>query len=469
MPFGDAAASPPELNHALMAGGDDAATVMAAATGHQGLADMLQAEMAALLGNAGMTAASGWQGLGGTGMLGSATDYATVLELAFTWLQEAFAAATEAGTAHQTSLASMIPAPVCTTNLATQQALAATNFMGINTPAILQLAALYQGYWVQNASLMTSYQAVVESALAALATPPPLSPSAADPAAPAAAAAASAAQSGTQGALQASAKSMTQTVDATGQGAKPAEALASSPMSAMGSMGSMLGQFSSLGSMGGQLSGMGGQLPQLLTSAPSQLSGLFSPFSSMFTGMGGADLPGAMAPALPGAMTAGGSAASGPGRCRVGTRCWRRRPGRTGQRGVHQRNRLSVIGTPRQQLQPPVGSEPAGRLAGRATPGRDRPGAVGGHGWRPVRRPGFGDAARAQPAGRRGSDADPHDASDGPGRKGAEGRNWCVMPPLGAFRLELPVRTNHRQARRPSPWLKLEPHNSSRSPSAWTN
>ncbi|WP_018604191.1 PPE domain-containing protein [Mycobacterium sp. 155] len=306
MPFGDAAASPPELNHALMAGGDDAATVMTAATGHQGLADMLQAEMAALLGNAGMTAASGWQGLGGTGMLGSAADYATVLELAFTWLQEAFAAATEAGTAHQTSLASMIPAPVCTTNLATQQALAATNFMGINTPAILQLAALYQGYWVQNASLMTSYQAVVEAALAALATPPPLSPSAADPAAPAAAAAASAAQSGTQGALQASAKSMTQTVDATGQGAKPAAALASSPMSAIGSMGSMLGQFSSLGSMGGQL-------PQLLTSAPSQLSGLFSPFSSMFTGMGGADLPGAMAPALPGAMTAGGSAASGLG------------------------------------------------------------------------------------------------------------------------------------------------------------
>ena len=49
MPFGDAAATPPELNYALMAGGDDAATVITAAAGHQGLADMLQAEMAALM------------------------------------------------------------------------------------------------------------------------------------------------------------------------------------------------------------------------------------------------------------------------------------------------------------------------------------------------------------------------------------------------------------------------------------
>ena len=76
-------------------------------------------------------------------------------------MQEAFAAATEAATAHQTALASMVPAPVCTTNLETQQALAATNFMGINTPAILALQALYRGYWTQNASLMTSYQGVV--------------------------------------------------------------------------------------------------------------------------------------------------------------------------------------------------------------------------------------------------------------------------------------------------------------------
>jgi PPE-repeat protein len=303
MLFGDAAASPPEVNYALMAGGDGAATVTAAAAGHQGLADVLQAELAAMLANAGTTAATGWQGLGGTAMLGSASEQAAVLQMASLWMQEAFLAATEAATAHATALSSMVPAPVCTANLETQAALAATNFMGVNTPAILALQALYDEYWTQNASLMTSYQGVVGQSIGLLATPPPFGPPAANPADPGALA--GPAQAGSQGALQAGMKSMTQLADS------PASAMGGSPMEMMSSM---MGQVSS---MGGQLSGMAGQAPQLLTSAPSQLSGLFGQFSSMFGQMGGADgaglLPGSLAGVGAGPQLAGGLGGVGGG------------------------------------------------------------------------------------------------------------------------------------------------------------
>jgi PPE-repeat protein len=265
---------------------------------------MLLAELTQVQATAATTAAAGWQGAGGVAMVGSAQEYAAALELAAAWCLEAFAQATEVAMAHQTTMQSMIPAPVCTTNLATTQALCDTNFFGQNSPAIAALIAQYQEFWTQNASLANGYQGVITQALGVLSTPPSLSPTAANPAGPEAAAAANSAQSATQGALQTSAKSMTETADATGG------AGTTSAASPMGSMSSTLGQLSSIG---GQSSGMGGQLPQLLTSAPGQLSGMFGPMSSMFSGMGGAQNVGALGPAAASPLTAGGSAVSGLG------------------------------------------------------------------------------------------------------------------------------------------------------------
>lgn len=303
MAFGEPSAIPPEGNYLNISLGDLATSLTAAAAGHQGLADMLLAELTQVQASAAMTAAEGWQGAGGVAMVGSAQEYAAALELAAAWCLEAFAQATEVAMAHQTAMQSMIPAPVCTTNLTTTQALCDSNFFGQNSPAIAGLIAQYQEFWTQNASLANGYQAVITQALGILSMPPPLSPTAANPAGPAAAAAANTAQSATQGALQTSAKSMTETADAT-------SGAGTSAASPMGSMSSMLGQLSS---MGGQFSSMGGQLPQLLTSAPSQLSGMFGPMSSMFSGMGGAQNVGAIAPGAASPLTAGGPALSGLG------------------------------------------------------------------------------------------------------------------------------------------------------------
>ncbi|KAA0093542.1 PPE domain-containing protein [Mycolicibacterium sp. P1-18] len=303
MAFGEPSAIPPEGNYLNISLGDLAASLTAAAAGHQGLADMLLAELTQVQATAATTAAAGWQGAGGVAMVGSAQEYAAALELAATWCLQAFAQATEVAMAHQTAMTSMIPAPVCTTNLATTQALCDTNFFGQNSPAIAALIAQYQEFWTQNASLANGYQAVITQAVAMLSTPPPLSPTAANPAGPAAAAAANSAQSATQGALQTSAKSMTETADATG-------GAGTSAASPMGSMSSMFGQLSS---MGGQFSSMGGQLPQLLTSAPSQLSGMFGPMSSMFSGMGGAQGAAAIAPGAAGPLTTGGATVPGLG------------------------------------------------------------------------------------------------------------------------------------------------------------
>src|SRR5437667_273853 len=99
--------------------------------------------------------------------------------------------------------------------------------------------------------------------MAALGTPAPFSPDAANPAGPALGVAQAAATDGTQGALQASAKTMTEAGDATVQGGS------AGPESMMSSMvGQLGGAFGQLGSSFGQISQVGGQLPQMLGQAP---------------------------------------------------------------------------------------------------------------------------------------------------------------------------------------------------------
>jgi PPE-repeat protein len=293
--FGDAAAVDPATNHVLMRSGDLGASLADAAAGHESIADMLLAEMAAMGLNVTSTAEVSWQGPGGMMMTMNAGQFIVLCEAASAWARISMMQAAEVAAAHSTALESMIPAEVVVTNRTTQGGLVATNAFGIHSPAIAALEGQYQGFWVQNATARTGYGSVVSTALAALASPAPFSPDAADPAGPALGVAQAAATDGTQGALQASAKTMTQAGDATLKGSSSPEGMMSSTV---GQLGGVVGQ---LGSSFGQISQIGGQLPQMLGQAPQMLSGMLGPLSSSMMGAN-APTAAALAPEAAGAI-----------------------------------------------------------------------------------------------------------------------------------------------------------------------
>ncbi|PXX03228.1 PPE domain-containing protein [Mycolicibacterium moriokaense] len=261
--FGDSAANPPEVNYWTLMTGDHGASATAAAAAHQALADTMATTMGLTEGNAASTAAGGWQGVGGVSMLANATEMTGVMAMAVAWLQEGSILAAQIVDAYTLALESMIPGEVCTTNRTTQAGLIATN-IGQNTPAIIALEFEYRGHWIQNASMMAGYQAVVSAALAALATPPPINPAVANPAGPLAGVAQAGAETAA-GSLQAGFQSVTQTAGTAGQATQaPASAATDGMSQAMSMPMQMVGQF---GQMAGQLPQMLGQAPQLLSQA----------------------------------------------------------------------------------------------------------------------------------------------------------------------------------------------------------
>lgn len=305
--YGDAAANPPELNYWTLTTGDHAASAAASAAGHQVLAQMLAAEIAAMGANTAATATVGWQGAGGTAMMMSATEFMEIMGLSVAWFEQASLQAGEIVSAYHLAETSMIPGPVCETNLSTTAALVASNILGQNTPAIAALVAQYQEFWIQNASIMSTYQAAVSAALGLLATPPPIAPMAPNPGAALAGVAQAGAQAGVQGALQTGSQSLDQTantaVPAAGQAAAaPAEAMSmmSAPMSMMGQVPQMLGQ-----------------APQMLGQLVSLPMGLMGPLTSGMGSLGGtgAGEAGAVsgAPLGPGIAAMGTAGAGGGG------------------------------------------------------------------------------------------------------------------------------------------------------------
>jgi PPE-repeat protein len=260
--FGDSAANPPEVNYWTLMAGDHGASATAAAAAHQALADTLSTTMGMMEGNAASTAAGGWQGIGGVSMLANATEMTGVMSMAVAWLQEGSILAAQIVDAYTLALQSMIPGEVCMDNRTTQAALIATN-VGQNTPAIIGLELEYMGhFWTQNASMLAAYQAVVSTALAALAVPPPFNPAFADPAGPLAGVVQAGADAAA-GSLQSGFQSVTQTA---GSAAPAAQAPASAATDGMSQAMSMPMQ------MVGQFGQMAGQLPQMLDQAPQMLS-----------------------------------------------------------------------------------------------------------------------------------------------------------------------------------------------------
>lgn len=277
---GEWSAFPPEWNAGQLMAGDGGASIAAAATAYEALAAALIEEGARMGATAGATAGTGWVGAGGTAMMATAVPYVAALEALVAWVQQSAVSAAAIEQAYQTAKAAMVQVPVCTTNRTTQGGLIASNVIGQNTPAIEFLEDVYRGFWINNASQMGGYEAIVTPILVALGTPPPAAPLTANPAGPALQGAAIAQAAGTGAASAAMSQSLNGVTEASSAVAPTAQTAAAPAQSIASMAPQMLGQLGQLPQMLGQFPQMLGQFPQMLTQFPQMAMGMLGPLTS---------------------------------------------------------------------------------------------------------------------------------------------------------------------------------------------
>jgi PPE-repeat protein len=170
----DFAALPPEINSGLMYTGAGSGPMMAAAAAWSNLAAELSTTATSWESIIGTLTGSQWTGAGSAAAAAAAEPYVSWLSTTAAAAEQAGALASASAAAYEAAFTATVPPPVIAANRATLAALVATNFLGINTPAIMATEALYAEMWVQDAITMYTYQA----AAAAAAALQPLTPAA---------------------------------------------------------------------------------------------------------------------------------------------------------------------------------------------------------------------------------------------------------------------------------------------------
>jgi len=117
-----------------------------------------------------------WTGLGSAAAAASAMPIVSWLTTSAAAAEQAATQATSSAAAYEAAFSGVISPPVIAANRAQLAALVATNFLGINTPAIMATEAEYAEFWVQDAITMYVYQAA-STAAAILQPIAPASPS----------------------------------------------------------------------------------------------------------------------------------------------------------------------------------------------------------------------------------------------------------------------------------------------------
>jgi PPE-repeat protein len=170
----DFGALPPELNSGLMYAGPGSGPMMAAATAWD--------ELAAELG----TAASGygsvvteltsapWLGPSSRAMMAAVIPYVSWLSTTAGQAEDTANQARSAAAAYEAAFMGTVPPTEIAANRVLLATLIATNFLGINTPAIMATEALYMEMWAQDAATMYAYAAA--ATLASTLAPFPSAP-----------------------------------------------------------------------------------------------------------------------------------------------------------------------------------------------------------------------------------------------------------------------------------------------------
>lgn len=155
----DFAALPPEINSSLMYAGAGSGPLMAAATAWSNLAAELSTTASSWESIVGTLTGEQWTGAGSAAAAAAAAPYISWLTTTSAAAEQAGAQASTAAAAYEAAFAGTVPPPVIAANRSLLAALVATNFLGINTPAIMATEAQYMEMWVQDALTMYTYAA----------------------------------------------------------------------------------------------------------------------------------------------------------------------------------------------------------------------------------------------------------------------------------------------------------------------
>ena len=160
----DFAGIPPEITSALMYTGAGSGPLMAAAASWSNLAAELSTTATSWESIVGTLTGGPWVGAGSAAAAAAAQPIVSWLTTAAAAAEQAATQATSSAAAYEAAFTGVIPPPVIAANRAQLAALVATNFLGINTPAIMATEAEYAAFWVQDAITMYLYQAASAAA-----------------------------------------------------------------------------------------------------------------------------------------------------------------------------------------------------------------------------------------------------------------------------------------------------------------
>jgi PPE-repeat protein len=165
----DYGALPPEINSARMYLGPGSAPMLVAAAAWGGLAAELGRTAASYQSVIDGLAGEGWLGPASASMAAAVTPYLTWMSLTGLQAEHAASQASAAAGAFEAAFAMTVPPAEVAANRTQLMALIATNFLGVNMPAIAATEAQYGEMWAQDAAAMYGYAA--SSAIASTLTP----------------------------------------------------------------------------------------------------------------------------------------------------------------------------------------------------------------------------------------------------------------------------------------------------------
>ena len=176
----DVGALPPEINSSRMYFGPGSAPMLAASAAWDELAAELQSTASSYETVISGLAGESWLGPASASMAAAVTPYMTWMSLTGVQAEHAAAQASAAAGAYEAAFAMTVPPAVVAANRTQLMALIATNFLGLNTPAIAATEAQYGEMWAQDAAAMYGYAG--SSAAASTLTPFTLPPQTTNPA-----------------------------------------------------------------------------------------------------------------------------------------------------------------------------------------------------------------------------------------------------------------------------------------------
>jgi PPE-repeat protein len=148
---------PPEINSGRMYAGPGSGPMLAAAQAWGGLADELYTAASGYQSVVSELTSWTWSGPSSAAMTAAAGSYAEWLSATAAQAEETAAQARAAAAGYEAAFAMTVPPPEIAANRALLMTLVATNFLGINTPAIAATEAQYAEMWAQDAVAMYGY------------------------------------------------------------------------------------------------------------------------------------------------------------------------------------------------------------------------------------------------------------------------------------------------------------------------